>query len=1088
MIRLMLCFLAVLCFSQAHSQALGYAQNRIAISADGNNQPDPDTWGGTVTASAPAADAGQTFTYNSAWQRGDEDDWSATPAALAMLANAGLESKLVHYSYNNFIGSPPHTSSRNVMKEGVDGALERWTDFDASVFYDVSADNEAAINHLADQIKISTESDPLYFISMGPSEFLYQALEKVKADGKESSINHFHIISHSNYNDNHIRREHHRRIEHILNDFPVSEGVNYTRIKDQNQSSNLHNGWSSSKVNGAKNWSPYHFLRDHFDQDCVFLWDMLNADASLSKPDISDAGMVWYLLNDDQDGNPGKLKTKFINGIKPGSNPEPDGYCPATEIYETDGLLVFEAERIALKGDWKLGTDEEHASGGKYIYYDGPNNYQNQAAKNTLSYSFKINTPGSYTFKWFVRQNEEERGKVEGKQGTDLSNDAWIRFSDGIGYWGSTQITDFIKFYGRSDPGFWLHGIGEKDHKHNWVNVKITEPGTYTMEIAGRSHGYQIDKIVMAKNINNWGSYTEKTEAQAQKYWSETGTIDPTCENLVVEGCETILAKDFTNLNVEGYDPTSLEWRVSVTWDGEAKQVIKCDGTNGTTRPAAAEVVYDGTPQGNATFIVHAMQEPDGESTYEVYINGTKVGEKQSTSSYEETHDIADEKLRNAIEELKIETQAPLKPGDVIMVTSNQVTNGKVPEGDKTATARGRWHALELCVDKSEAPIKEKVGFTSPPKAVSNEALEIQLTLNYSANEQRTLNVELQKPDGSYITDQSVTVERGYGSKEVTITLESNLAVAEGYKLITAMRPTGGTSQDNITTSEVLFDVVDGEVPPNEDNISFVDVPSEISTDDLQIPIRINYSATTDRDVNIEVKDAVYITNSFITVPACTNDTTIIINFESKLDVKDGYRFILAIRPVGGDWTTNIAKKEVYFNVVSSPSTIATVAIAEDSVGVAIDQSIKLTSSTTPEGEGITWSSSDASIATVDSEGNVTGITPGEATIRAVISNSNYDECSVTVIEADVEDPKILSATSQSPVILYPNPVHEHLNFINEGKTEKVFVYDLSGNLLLQHEPRQGVNSISFAELTTGVYLVNFKQDLEHRYVRIIKE
>lgn len=1085
--RLTLCLLATLFLFQGYSQALGYDKHRIAISADGNNQPDPNTWGGTVTASAPAADAGKTFTYNSAWQRGDEDDWSATPAALAMLANANLEPQLVHYSYNNFIGSPAHTTARNVMKEGVDGALQRWTDFDASVFFDVSADNDAAINHLAEQIKVSTANDPLYFISMGPSEFLYQALEKVKADGKESAINHFYIISHSNYNDNHIRRENHRRIEHILNDFPVSEGVNYKRIKDQNQSSNLNNGWSSSKVNGAKNWAPYHFLRDHFDPDCHFLWDMLNADPSLSKPDISDAGMIWYLLYDDQDGNPAKLKTKFINGVKPGSNPEPDGYCPATEIYETDGLLVFEAERIELKGDWKLGIDEENASGGKYIYYDGPNNYQNQNANNTLSYSFKINTPGSYTFKWFVRQNEEERGKVEGQQGTDLSNDAWIRFLDGIGYFGSTQTTDFIKFYGRSDPGFWLHGVGEKDHKHNWVNVKISEPGTYTMEIAGRSHGYQIDKIVMAKSISNWGAYTEKTEAQAQKYWSETGTIDPTCENLVVEGCDTILAKDFTNLNVDGYDPATLEWRVSVTWDGEAKEVMKCDGTNGTSQPVAAEVTYNGTPQGNATFIVHAMQEPDGESTYGVYINGTKVGEKQITSSYEETHETTDEKLRNKIEELVIETKAPLRPGDVIRVTSNQVTNGKVPEGDKTATARGRWYALEVCVDKSVAQITEKVGFTSPPPAVSNEALEIPLMLSYSANEQRDLHVELQKPDGSFITDQTVTVERGYGSADITLTLASNLEVADGYKLIASLRPVGGTAEDHLTENEVLFEVVDGEAPPTEDNVAFVDVPSEISTNDLQVPIKVNYSATTDREVNIEVKDAVYITNSFITVPAGTKDTTIVINFESKLAVKNDYRFILAIRPVGGDWTTNIVKKEVFFNVTDSPSTIATVDIAETADSVEVGKTIQLTGITTPDGEAISWSSSDEAIATVDAAGNVTGVAPGAATIKAEIANSNYDECVVTVKEVVKNGSEILATTAES-LIMYPNPVLDQLNFRNAGDVETVLVYDLSGNLLIQHHPKHGLNSISLADLSTGVYLVNFRQDATNQQIRIIKK
>lgn len=295
----------------------GYNNNRIAISADGNNQPDLNTWGGQVTAQAPAADAGKTYTYKSEWQRGDEDDWSATPAALAMIANANLEGKLVHYSYNNFIGSPPHSSARNIMKEGVAGSLLRWDNFDPSVFFDVSADNDKAINHLAEQIKMSTAQNPLYFIAMGPTEFLYRALESVKSAGQEQSINYLYILSHSNYNDNHIRRVDHRRMEHVFKEFPIVEQTNFKRIKDQNSSFNLQEGWSSSKVNKQKTWEPYIFLKNHFDPDANFLWEMLNLD-HLSKPDISDAGLVWYLLHNDQDGNPRKLKAKFIDGIKPG--------------------------------------------------------------------------------------------------------------------------------------------------------------------------------------------------------------------------------------------------------------------------------------------------------------------------------------------------------------------------------------------------------------------------------------------------------------------------------------------------------------------------------------------------------------------------------------------------------------------------------------------------------------------------------------------------------------------------------------------------------------------------------------------------
>ena len=71
-----------------NAQSLGYNSNRIAISADGNNQADNHHF----------------------WPRADPDDWGATPATLAILAKLKLQDKLVHYSYNNFVDAPPHTT------------------------------------------------------------------------------------------------------------------------------------------------------------------------------------------------------------------------------------------------------------------------------------------------------------------------------------------------------------------------------------------------------------------------------------------------------------------------------------------------------------------------------------------------------------------------------------------------------------------------------------------------------------------------------------------------------------------------------------------------------------------------------------------------------------------------------------------------------------------------------------------------------------------------------------------------------------------------------------------------------------------
>lgn len=61
---------------------------------------------------------------------------------------------------------------------------------------------------------------------------------------------------------------------------------------------------------------------------------------------------------------------------------------------------------------------------------------------------------------------------------------------------------------------------------------------------------------------------------------------------------------------------------------------------------------------------------------------------------------------------------------------------------------------------------------------------------------------------------------------------------------------------------------------------------------------------------------------------------------------------------------------------------------------------VKTTTSVTVT-PGIAWSSSDESVATVDSLGYITGVAPGTALIRATVPNGVYNEVEFTVIDAD---------------------------------------------------------------------------------------
>ena len=91
-------------------------------------------------------------------------------------------------------------------------------------------------------------------------------------------------------------------------------------------------------------------------------------------------------------------------------------------------------------------------------------------------------------------------------------------------------------------------------------------------------------------------------------------------------------------------------------------------------------------PSAQKTFknvILVTLGETDGESPYQVLLNGNEIGSftnSETSIDYRENYfDLG---------------SLTLKPGDIISVKAKAVTNGKIPENDGTAYARGRWRGL----------------------------------------------------------------------------------------------------------------------------------------------------------------------------------------------------------------------------------------------------------------------------------------------------------------------------------------------------------------------------------------------------------
>lgn len=246
---------------------------------------------------------------------------------------------------------------------------------------------------------------------------------------------------------------------------------------------------------------------------------------------------------------------------------------------EVDGLLVFEAERFELKGAWKLGEDADKASGGKYIYFDGANSYQNVNSANNISYTFKINNPGTYNLKWTMRQPAEEAGG-------DLGNDAWVYFSDDVGRANNEILTNFVKFVGRSDTNgnFTLNGAADINHTSYQIFVVFPSAGNYTMNMSGRSHGFQVDRIILNKDVSA-ADLPAKIALIAETNTCDSGDDNPTGEEVSIANPFTTFADHKTQMDL------------TINFETIAIRQIKVDltETNGTVIKSASSTVSAGT-------------------------------------------------------------------------------------------------------------------------------------------------------------------------------------------------------------------------------------------------------------------------------------------------------------------------------------------------------------------------------------------------------------------------------------------------------------------------------------------------------------
>lgn len=233
----------------------------------------------------------------------DPDDIGATPAGLAMLAHAGLQDSLVHYHVNSQVWQKA-TQARNAkMRDSAYGSASRMgfdqeLFFDALIEYQADGPDNAATQHLAQAINASSANDRLLIVGAGPMEVIYQAVKLADPE----KLEYVEVLTHSHVNDKNTGDG----SGHTRTDIEAL-GVDFIDIRDQNR------GFSTKKDFGLWSW-----MKNHPNQDLQWVYERMQAGG---KADISDAGMIYYALTGEPEGDISDLQDFF--GSTPAPSPEP---------------------------------------------------------------------------------------------------------------------------------------------------------------------------------------------------------------------------------------------------------------------------------------------------------------------------------------------------------------------------------------------------------------------------------------------------------------------------------------------------------------------------------------------------------------------------------------------------------------------------------------------------------------------------------------------------------------------------------------------------------------------------------------------
>ncbi len=357
---------------------------------------------------------------------------------------------------------------------------------------------------------------------------------------------------------------------------------------------------------------------------------------------------------------------------------------------EQDGLVSVEAEHFANQAlddvrRWFVvsettelpnfaDVDTPHvagARGGQYIEilpdtrtnHDEPlvqnENFTNTPGKMAvLAYPVYFHNPGRY-FIWgrAFSTGTEDNGAHFGLNGTWPESGQRLQLCEGKHQWTWSSAQRRPDNHCGEPLTLWLD---------------IDSPGMHTILVSMREDGFELDTFILTSDP----TFVPEGESIAPTFRMPKPIPEKT----------TFVGIDHYSRIFHASEQFTPRGAVPYYHDkGRNVLAINAAKPELRNRMAYADYEYPFKRENTFDLILVTLAETDGESDYEVKLNGEVIGSfknPETSTDYAESYFLME--------------GVSLKEGDRLTVGSNAVTNGKIPEGDGTAFSRGRWRGLVL--------------------------------------------------------------------------------------------------------------------------------------------------------------------------------------------------------------------------------------------------------------------------------------------------------------------------------------------------------------------------------------------------------